>query len=147
MAKWTWNTAGLLPGTYKISVWANQSGDPTSNYESFAQVYMSLNGCGSGTVNLVPASPQKRGAWIKLTATATVCPKPLYEFWMMAPGSSVWQAVQAYNTKAILNWNTTGNLAGTYNFLVWVRDANSGGATGNSLGRWDAVTTSSYTLT
>jgi hypothetical protein len=33
-AAWTWNTAGLAPGTYQVGVWARQSGS-TSSYDSY----------------------------------------------------------------------------------------------------------------
>jgi hypothetical protein len=33
-AAWTWNTAGLAPGTYLVGVWARQSGS-TNSYDSY----------------------------------------------------------------------------------------------------------------
>jgi hypothetical protein len=36
-AGWTWNTAGLAPGTYQVGVWARQSGSAAS-YDTYAIV-------------------------------------------------------------------------------------------------------------
>jgi hypothetical protein len=71
----------------------------------------------------------------------------MYEFWVLAPGASSWTMVRAYSTTATFAWNTTGLAAGTYQVVVWARDASSAGATGNSLGTWDVQAGITYTLT
>jgi hypothetical protein len=52
-----------------------------------------------------------------------------------------------YGASNTLNWTTTTSVEGTYNFSVWAKDANSGGASGNVLGRWDNYLATTYTLT
>jgi hypothetical protein len=44
---------------------------------------------------------------------------------MRAASQSYWQLVQGYSTTAAYDWNSTGALAGTVYFGVWVKDANS----------------------
>jgi hypothetical protein len=66
---------------------------------------------------------------------------------VLAPGASAYQLAQDYSTSPTLTWNTTGLVPGTYRFSVWVKDAGSGGASGNSTGRWDAYNNDTlYTL-
>ncbi len=65
------------------------------------------------------------GTGVAFTAIASGCPHPLYQFWILAPGSHTWTIVQAYSASATLNWTTTGLPAGTYLYTVWIRDASS----------------------
>jgi hypothetical protein len=41
-ASWTWNTTGLLAGTYVVQVWARSSGS-TASYEAYSSVSYLLN--------------------------------------------------------------------------------------------------------
>jgi len=82
-----------------------------------------------------------------LTAVAAGCTSPLYQFWILAPGSSSWTIAQAYSSSATLNWNTTSLAAGIYRFSVWVRDASSAGTNSNSLGSYDNFVGINYSLT
>jgi hypothetical protein len=61
---------------------------------------------------------------ITITASASGCTNPRYEFWILAPGGS-WTIAQPYSSTATFGWNTTGLPAGTYSYSVWVRDASS----------------------
>src|SRR5260370_10581236 len=54
--------------------------------------------------------------------------------------------VQAYSTSAAWQWSTSGATAGTYFVAVWARDSNSAGTSGNNFGRWDAFSSTQYTL-
>jgi hypothetical protein len=149
-ATWSWNTTGANPGAYKVVVWANQTGHAQSTFEAYAQTNVTLTGCGAVTVTWSPASPQPSGTNpVKLTGATSGCAAPQFEFWMLAPGSSTWMDVQPYGSAAgaVLSWNTSGSVHGTYNFSVWAKDTNSGGASGNSLGRWDNYFATTYTLT
>src|SRR5207245_3040107 len=83
------------------------------------------------------AAPQAPGTPVTFTGTAVGCGSPLYEFWILGPGSSTWTVAQAYSSSPTFNWNTTGKPGGTYRFSVWARDASSAG-TCNSLGCNDA---------
>ena len=72
----------------------------------------------------------------------------MYQFWMLAPGSSTWTIAQPYSTSATFNWDTSALPAGTYRFSVWVRDASSTGTISSSLGTCDAfVGGTAYILT
>jgi hypothetical protein len=81
-----------------------------------------------------------------ITAVAA-CPNPLYEFWMLAPGSTTWVDVQAYGPTATFPFDSTGQAKGTYRFSIWARDASSIGTSSNALGRWDKYASASVTVT
>src|SRR5262249_37621805 len=73
-------------------------------------------------------------------------PNPQYEFWVLAPGASLYSLAQSYSTTNIFSLNT-GGPTGVYRIDVWVRDANGPGAYSNSSGRYDAYNASlTYTL-
>ena len=104
-------------------------------------------GCPYVIASAAPPSPSAVGTTIKVVASATACANPLYEFWVLPPGGSAYQLLQAYSTTAIFTWNTSGLAPGDYRFSVWARDANSTGLGGNQFGRWDAYDDSLvYTL-
>jgi hypothetical protein len=105
-------------------------------------------GCPFVIASVAPPSPSAVGTTIKVVASATACANPLYEFWVLPPGGSAYQLLQAYSTTATFTWNTSGLAPGDYRFSVWARDANSTGLGGNQFGRWDAYDNSLlYTLT
>jgi len=146
----TWSTAGLVPGTYRFSVWARDAssagayGNSAGRWDTYNNTLTyTLTSCSAVSVSASPPSPATRGMTVTLTASAAGCPNanPLYEFWVLAPGAA-WALGQAYSTNATLIWNTTGLAAGSYRFSVRARDASSGGATGNASGRWDAYNNS-----
>jgi hypothetical protein len=117
-----------------------------SSYDTFSSIpYTVATSCTSVTVSAAPASPSASGTPVTLTGSASGCANPLYEFWMLAPGSSTWQLVQGYSTSAVYHWNSTGALAGTEHFSVWARDANSAGTP--SLGSsYDTYASIPYTV-
>ena len=80
--------------------------------------------CTGVTQAVSPSSPQAPGASISWTATATGCPNPTYEFWIMPPGGS-WSVVQGYGASGTFTWDTTGLAPGTYTEDVYARDATS----------------------
>jgi hypothetical protein len=90
------------------------------------------------TENAAPAATSKAGSSISFSATAAGCAHPLYQFWVLAPGSHTWQILQTYSSTATFTWNTGGLPAGSYLYTVWVRDAASAGAACSSLGCEDA---------
>jgi hypothetical protein len=126
-ATFDWNTTGPLPaGTYLYSVWARDSGS-AAGYDTFfpgTAYTLTSTPCTSVTASAAPASPQAAGTAVTISATASGCPNPRYEFWILAPGSSSWTIVQPYSGNAAFTWNTTPP-AGTYLYSVWVRDASS----------------------
>src|SRR5207245_641965 len=109
---------------------------------------LTTTACSSVTATASPASPQAPGTSVTFTGSASGCPNPLYQFWILTPGSSTWTIAKAYSTSTTFNWNTTGKAAGTYRFSVWARDSGSAGTSCNSLGCNDAfVPGFGYTLT
>jgi spore germination protein YaaH len=151
-----WSTAGPLPaGTYRFSVWvrdASSAGAISTSLgalDAFVGISYTLTStpCASVTASAAPASPSAHGTTITFTGVASGCPNALYEFWILAPGSSTWVLAQAYSTSATFNWNTTGLPAGVYRFSAWVHDSSSAGAVNTSLGNFDAFVGIAYTLT
>jgi hypothetical protein len=152
----SWNTAGLVAGTYYISVWVRDANSPgafsnsngtwdTYNASTYA---LTTTPCASVGVTSSPSGTAAAGTTVTFTATAMGCPhaSPVYEFWILTPGGS-WTKVQAYSTTNTFSWVTTGKPAGTYYMSVRVRDAQSTGTSGNFSGTWDAYNSSTYTLT
>ncbi len=154
-ATFSWTTTGKVAGAYHFSVWVRDSGSPGTNsnslgtYDAFVGATYTLTStpCTSVTLTPAPPSPQVHGTAITFTGAASGCANPLYQFWMLAPGSSTWTIVQAYSTTATFSWNTTGLPAGTYRFSVWARDSGSAGTNSNSLGTYDTFAGSTYVLT
>jgi spore germination protein YaaH len=153
-ATFTWNTSGKAAGTYRFSVWVRDSSSPGAistslgNFDAFVPINYTLAStpCTSVTAFAAPPSPSMPGTAVTLTGSAAGCPNPLYQFWIMPPGSSTWTVVQAYSSTATFAWNTTGKAAGTYRFSVWVRDSSSAGPSCNSLGCNDAFVGIAYTV-
>jgi hypothetical protein len=126
----TWNTGGSAGGTYLFDVWVRQTGStadweahisPNPGYTLQAPVV-----CTAVTWNAPsPASPQAPGTQVTLSATASGCPNPVYQFWVLPPGGS-WTIVQAYSPSSTATWNTTGLPTGTYQFDAWAKQSGSG---------------------
>jgi spore germination protein YaaH len=154
-ATWRWNTSGAPPGNYVVAVWALDSnstgtfGNSFGRWDAFGsgQYTLSSNACSSATVSSAPAGSAKVGTAITITAHAAGCANPSYQFWILTPGASSWQMVQAYSTSATFQWNSSGAKVGTYVVAVWAQDSTSTGTFGNSFGRWDSYGSSNYTLT
>jgi hypothetical protein len=137
-----WTTTGLPSGTYTYSVWV-RNGVSTASYDAYfpgAAYKLTATPCASVTASAAPASPQAAGTPVTITASASGCPSPRYEFWMLGQGATTWQLVQGYSASASYNWNSTGSLAGTTLFSVWIRDASSTAA-------YDAYGNTPYTIT
>jgi hypothetical protein len=124
------------------SSWADDDGGYLRIF--VGKYYAGQTPCAGVSASAMPASPQASGSAVQLTATATGCANPLYEFWMLTPGSSTWQAVRGYSAAATFSWSTAGLATGTYRFSIWVRDSTSSGLYGNGLGAYDAFNASTY---
>jgi hypothetical protein len=157
LATFGWVTAGKPAGIYHFSVWARDSGSAGTSCNSlgcndafvpgFAYT-LGSSPCASVNASASPASPRASGTPVTFTAIASGCASPLYQFWMLAPGSSTWTVAQAYSNLATFSWTTTGKPAGIYRFSVWARDSGSAGTSCNSLGCNDAfVPGFTYTIT
>ncbi|TMC82193.1 MAG: hypothetical protein E6J08_05580 [Chloroflexi bacterium] len=137
-AIFSWNTAGKAAGTYRFSVWARNSGS-TSSYDSFSAFDYTLTPtCPTVTATAAPATTASLGTVATISAAATGCPNPRYEFWMKSP-AGVWSLVQPYSTSPTYRLVTTGADTGAYRFSVWVRDATSPNA-------YDGFSAFDYTL-
>jgi len=129
-AAYAWNSTGALTGTEQFGVWARDAASSLS-YDTFTSVPYSVTApsCAAVAASAAPLSPiaHGTGAHVTFTGVASGCmnSNPVYEFWMRAAGSSSWQMIRGYSTSATYDWNTTGALAGTERFGVWVRDAAS----------------------
>jgi hypothetical protein len=135
-----WNTTALAVGTYHYSVWVRDAGS-ASSYDAYTgnTYVLTSTACALVTASPAPASPQAAGTPVIFSASASGCPNPRYQFWILAPGGA-WTIAQAYSSNATFNWITTGLAAGVYHYSVWVRDAASGAG-------YDAYTGNAYTLT
>ena len=141
-ATFDWSTAGKAPGNYLFSVWARDSTSPASydTYDSSHSYTLNIARCSAVSLSYAPTSPASTGTTVTVSAVASDCPNPRYEFWFLPPGGS-WTLVQGYSTSATFNWNSGGWGPGNYLFSVWARDA------GSTAG-YDAYDSShSYTLT
>src|SRR4029077_10414183 len=142
----SWSTTGLAPGTYRFSVWVRDasSAGTFSNHSGRWDAYNAAVAhavtptCKAVIDSAVPASAAKAGTTVKITAIASGCGKPLYQFCTLAPGASLYTVAQSYSTSPVLTWTTSGRPKGTYRITVWARDAGSTGVSGNAYGRWDA---------
>ena len=145
-ATFTWTTTGLPSGNYMYTVWVRDSGSTgrSCSYlgcnDAFSPgtAYSLNTTCASVTDSVAPASPQLSGTGITFTASASGCPHPLYQFWILPPGSSTWQVKQAYSSMSTFNWDTSGLPGGKYLYTVWARDSSSTGTSCSNLGCNDA---------
>jgi hypothetical protein len=121
----TWNTFGLMPGTYLLGVWARQTGS-TASYEAYSFItYTVVVPAGGGpctSVGISPsvASPQNAGTTVTFTATALGCGSPDYRFFIAPPGGTFAQ-VQPFGSPNTFVWNTAGLAPGPYQVGVWAR--------------------------
>jgi spore germination protein YaaH len=128
-ATFNWNTTGDAVGNYYVSVWVRDASSVGASYDTYVPgipYTLTSGACTSVTASAAPASPQTAGTPVAITASASGCPNPRYEFWLLTPGGS-WTIAQAYSASATFNWNTTPP-AGIYRYSVWVRDASSAAA-------------------
>ena len=152
-----WNSTGALPGSHVFSVWVHDASTAGANatslgsYDAYGNTTYTIAApsCASVTAAATPASPQPATTPVTITATPGTCSNPnsLYEFWYLGQGSSTWQLVQGYSTKTTYSWNSTGALAGSHIFSVWIRDAASPGLRGALGSTYDAYGNNTFTIT
>jgi hypothetical protein len=137
---WDWNTTGLAQGAYSIHVWANNTGDPTSQPEAYGSSTVTLAG-GCTSASLAPASPtQEAASTVQFTASASGCGSPLYEYWVQYLDAS-WHMLRAYSSDPTWAWSTAGLAPGVYAVHVWTIQ------NGESTSTLDAWAGSTVTLT
>jgi hypothetical protein len=136
----SWNTAGSPAGSYRFSVWARDASS-SSSYDAFSafQYTLTTTACSAMSASAAPPTTAGVGTTVMVSGSATGCPTPLYQFWLLPPGGS-WFVAQPYSPSNTLSWNTAGKAAGSYRFSVWARDAGSGSA-------YDAFSAFQYALT
>src|SRR5260370_33146684 len=120
-----------------------------SMYDAFCTVHYVLTTttpCTAMSASASPAATASVGTPVSITATATGCSNPLYEFWILPPGGP-WVLAQAYSSNPTFNWTTTRKPAGSYRFSVWARDPSSPGTSGTSPNMYDAFSAFQYPLT
>jgi subtilisin-like proprotein convertase family protein len=139
---YTWQTAGLTPGTWNIVVWARQSGT-TDPWQSFAGISYQLLGGGGGTACTgvtVQASgtPRSPESLVVFNASASGCSAPEYQFWLRAPGSS-YIVAQAYSSSGVFVWDSGGVAPGAWTVVAWARQRGSAAA-------FEASSTATHTV-
>jgi hypothetical protein len=146
-------------GTYNYSVWVRDTSSAgTNDGGSFGRYDASVGHpfalttgtCASVTATAAPSSPKPEGTTVTITATSGNCSGsfPLFEFWLLAPGSSTWQLAQGYETFSNQFTFFTFGINGNYRYAVWVRDFSSPGAHPQFLSTYDAFFPGAiYTLT
>lgn len=146
-ATYNWDTTGLAPGTYRFSVWARDASSGNA-YDSFSAFDYSLSttSCTAMSATAAPPTSTEVGGAVTVTGSATGCPNPRYEFWLLPPGGG-WSLVQAYSAGATFNWTTAGRMPGVWRFSVWARDASSPGTNGTAPYSYDAFSAFDYTVT
>src|SRR5437762_12909825 len=110
-------------GTVDVRVTTPAGTSPTQPGDQFT--YSAAGACSSVSLTAAPASPQRAGTQIVLTAVASGCPNALYEFCARWTGNTTWVLLQAYSTNNQYHWNSTGAAPGTENFGVWAKDTSS----------------------
>jgi trimeric autotransporter adhesin len=82
--------------------------------------------CTSASVAGTPAQPQTTGTSITLTATATACTHPEFEFFVQPPNGA-WTPVTGMLTwpQNTFTWTTTGANPGVWGIGVWARHSGS----------------------
>jgi len=158
-ATYSWNTSGLAPGAYLLDVWSRDAASPGNDsnawgswddYNASDTYSLVVTPCKSVAESASPSGPLMAGGTsVSITATASGCSRPSYEFWVLSPGATKYALAQAYGPSLNLTWSTAGRPTGLYRFNVWARDASSTGIhTTTGSGAYDAYTAGLiYTLT
>ena len=136
-----WNTAGAAPGGVYFGAWAKNATSSTTTFDAnAATLYTLTSACGAPTLAAAPLSQTISGTQVTLTAGATACADPRFEFWMRPASSTTWTMVQAYGTTNTFTWNSSG-ASGIVYFGLWVKDATSATST------FDTNAALTYTVT
>jgi hypothetical protein len=134
---WTWNTAGLAPGTYHVNVWANQYGHSTAHYEQVGSSTITLTGCTAAT--LAPETGSSAvGTPVLFTAGSTGCANPVYEFWLQDTVGK-WHLMRGFGAET-WTWNNAGWGKGVYHIHAWAMPQ------GAYAGTFEVIGASTYTL-
>ncbi len=129
IATWSWNTTGLTPGTYAITVFVRNAGTtaPSRVYKTmyFAVLAPTIPPVATATLSSVQPSPQLVGTTVQFTAGATGG-SGTYEYEFNVRNTvGVWSVGRVYSTIATWNWITAGLTPGNYAITVFARNAGS----------------------
>jgi spore germination protein YaaH/P2-related tail formation protein len=122
-ATYSWKTAGLAPGTYRLEVDVRDQSS-TAAYDGVANLNDVLSPCTRATLSTDKASPQPPATTILLTGAATCAGTAQYRFWVRQPGGS-WAIAQDFSPTGTYALNTTGKPSGVYGLEVDVRNQGS----------------------
>jgi hypothetical protein len=140
-SSFVWNTAGAAPGGVYFGAWAKNATSSTTTFDAnAATLYTLTSACGAPTLAAAPLSQTVSGTQVTLTAGATACADPRFEFWMRPASSTTWTMVQAYGTTNTFTWNSSG-ASGIVYFGLWVKDVTSATST------FDTNAALTYTVT
>ena len=158
---YTWDTTGVTGtgpagGTHYFSIWvrdassAGTAGNVLGTWDAYTpfNYFVTSTPCNDVTATPAPGSPALVGTTVTFTASAvSSCPNPLFEFWLLAPGTQTWQRARAYGPDPVFTWLTAGKKKGTWSVIVMDRDRTSAGAGGgNPVTAWDQFYFFYYTL-
>jgi hypothetical protein len=149
VAWFSWSTAGHEAGTYSVRLMVRDAGssgafsDALGTYDGYKDTTFTVTptSCSSVTVSATPPRTAMSGAPINITAIASGCPTPQYEFWMRRATGTEWQLMQSYSGSAAYDWDSTGEPPGTVYIAVWARDSSRAGAHDAIAFIWYSVTT------
>ena len=149
-----WNTVGHPAGTYSIRVLARDARSPGTHqdalgaYDGYADISYTVAAtpCSSVAISGSPPRSVVGGAVVTITALASGCPAPQYEFWIRPAPQLGWRLVQGYGGGSAVTsvpWDTGGRPTGTVVFAVWARDASRQVGYDATATAWYQVTTTS----
>jgi hypothetical protein len=119
-SSWTWSTSGYPAGSYTIHVWANQTGDPQSSWESYGELTYTLAPlphCSSATLS-PPSASLAINSSVSFAATSTGCSTPSYAFWVEDP-SGKWSEQRPFSLDPSWTWSSSGLAPGVYTVHAW----------------------------
>jgi len=155
-ASFNWSTTRHVPGAYRFIIKAKDKafpgaagmGNPNGSWDVYtALVYtLSSTACTGVSASSSPSSTVSEGTLVIITANATGCPNPEYQFELNEMTN--WSVDQTYGPEKAMYWVTRAP-SGTYEFIIKARDSNSPGlsGTGNDNWSWDAYVKITATIT
>jgi len=135
-----WDTTSAVTGTHYFQIRARSQGSSAA-FQAYSTIPVDVRAsaaCTSTSFTFSPVAHAPVGTTVTLSASATGCASPNFQYWYQPPGGA-WQVLQSYTSSGTAVWNTTLAAAGGYNFQVWAR---ASGATS----QYDAFVGHPYTL-
>ena len=119
---YSWNTAGLLPGTYRLEVDVRDK-STVDSYDAVANMTDVLSACSGAKLSTDKPTPQTPGTPILLTGAASCAGTAQYRFWIRPPGGA-WKIVQDYGSGSTYTL-TASSPSGAYGLEVDIRNQGS----------------------